>query len=79
MHMSPCMVANLNFILGKIIINKKIFKNMGCGCGGGNNSRKVTPIKKEITTNSENATRIASPIRRGAQPAGRRIIKRRAY
>lgn len=52
---------------------------MGCGCSKGNNVRKVTPIKKEITTNSENATRIASPIRRGAQPAGRRIIKRRAY
>ena len=50
---------------------------MGCGCGGGNNVKKVTPIKRE--TNSTNASRISSNVRRGTQPAGRRIIKRRAY
>ena len=52
---------------------------MGCGCGGGSNVNKVTPIKREVNTNSENAARIASNVRRGTQPAGRRIIKRRAY
>ena len=50
---------------------------MGCGCGGGSNVKKVTPIKRE--TNSTNTSRISSAVRRGAQPAGRRIIKRRAY
>ena len=33
----------------------------------------------KVNTNSENAARIASNVRRGTQPAGRRIIKRRAY
>jgi hypothetical protein len=50
---------------------------MGCGCGSGSNVKKVTPIKRQ--TNSENGTRTTSAVRIGTQPAGRRIIKRRAY